>query len=268
MKEGINNNPGVADLKTTLAFDLYEEKALDFKTAEKWLQLTCQDKSANYADFRLLAHAYDRAGQLDDCEKKWKDLAATATAQYNKNPTDSGLGLHMEVCQKNLDGFLARRALRANLSQHQTNIHFDCQFRKLSPRVFQLSGNVDLPKGARVRVELCDEDYKFHEISSFNWNIDNKSTVLIENGVHGMYVDHNKFSRKYDLSADLKAYPFKKDRYILRVSVDPRDHTADAVLNILGWNGEGLADQPYLDKSVAGERRISKTFHLQRKDLI
>jgi hypothetical protein len=158
--------------------------------------------------------------------------------------------------------------MRADLNKRQKDLGFEVSIKKLSPRVLDIRGKVDLPKGSRVRVELYDEDYKPTELKSFGWDIDQTRTLLVENGVHGMYVDKGEFHRKYDFNKDLKQYPFAKDRYILKVSVDPRDHAEDVSLNVLGLMGEGLAEQKYLDKSDPTDHKLVKIFHLQRKDII
>lgn len=268
LEEGVKQNPGVADLEIDLGFVVYQLKAMDFQNSIYWLNRAADEKTATYTPSRLLAHAYERSGDLDGTDRQWKKCIAIGKRQVAKNPADVGAKIHLGVSLKNYDGFLARRALRADLPKHQTDVHFDAAFKRVGPKVFQISGSINLPKGSRIELQLLDDNFKPVVMKTFSWNIDQNVTELVENGIHGIYVDKHKFSRKYDLSKDVKQYPLKRDSYTLKVIFDPRQNNSADIGNIVGFVGEGLADQKYLDTSEHGVRKLVKVFHLQRKDLL
>ncbi|HEY3298454.1 MAG TPA: hypothetical protein VGK34_07355, partial [Armatimonadota bacterium] len=86
LKEGIINNPGSSDIEQDLAFVLYQQKALDFKNVIYWMKRAADEKSAQFASSRLLAHAYERNGQYDECEKQWRKCIADGKNLMEKNP--------------------------------------------------------------------------------------------------------------------------------------------------------------------------------------
>jgi hypothetical protein len=89
----------------------------------------------------------------------------------------------------------------------------------------------------------------------------------VESGVHGIMVNKGKFDRKYDLSKDVKQYPFKKDSYTLALVFNPRGAPI-RVQDSVGWNGEGITDKKYLDTSVPGLCMIKQVMPLTRKEIL
>jgi len=114
---------------------------------------------------------------------------------------------------------------------------------------------------------LTDAGYKQPELTSFTSYSDPKATALAEIGMHGIVVRQGMFHRKYDLSKDLKQYPFAKDKYTLTVSFNPREND-EGVTDITGMCGERLGDKHYLDTSTKNLRKLTRVFHLTRKDII
>lgn len=267
LEEGIKNNPGVWDPKFDLGFTMYSMKAQEFDKAVYWIRKASQDKGAPLRLERQTAHNLEKWGKIDECEKQWLECIKHAKAALKKNPKDLYAQDHLTLSQQNLDRLRLRRALRADLAKRQTNVHFEATFKRIAPRVFVISGKANLPDYARISVVLMDEDYKRPSLKEFTWEVDPNTTVVWDIGIHGIVVENGKFERRYDLTKDVKQYPFKKDRYILTLTFDPRT-AANWVQDTTGWNGEGITDDKYLDTSVSGVRRIRKVFHLKREDII
>lgn len=267
LEEGIQNNPGVCDPEFNLGFVIYQLKGQDFEKAIYWLSKASSEKDSLYYVSRALAHAYEKAGKLDEAVAQWKRCIVEGERGLQKNPKDYRAALHRDVSQRNLDGLLIRRVQRANLSKTPLDAKFEAKFQRLGPRVFRISGTTNLPDDTRIDIYLTDKDYKGPTLKSFTWQVDPTTTVLVEDGTHGILVSKGKFERRYDLSKDAKTYPFKKDSYTLTVGFNPQT----AYINVqdrTGWSGEGITDKKYLDTSMPGLRKIKQVINLKREDLL
>lgn len=267
LEEGVCNNPGVWDPEFDLGFVLYNFKAQDFPEARYWITRAWHEKGAMNHVHRQIAHMYEKEGRIEDCLREWRSCIREAKAVLKKNPKDGSALNHLGVSQMNLDLILMRQVLREDVGKHPRDVNFEVTFRRLGPRVFVVSGRANLPDFARIDVTLFDEDYKEPDLKHFSWDVDPNVTALVEIGLHGIVVENGKFQRKYDLSKDVKQYPFKKERYVLTFTFNPRT-AADFVQDVTGWNGEGITDKKYLDTSVPGLRGIRKVVYLDRKDII
>lgn len=267
LEEGVANNPGVSDCKFDLGFVLFANKALDFDKAYYWIVEACKDPDAMYPMFRQKAHTLEKAGRIEECIAQWRACLKQAQLAVTKMPDDLRATNHLFVSRRNLDMTLVRKAMRADLHKRRVDMGFEASVKRLGPRVFVISGKVNLPIGSRIDVWLSDADYKDPDLKTFKWDLDPDVTVLADTGIHGIYVAKGKFTRKYDITKDAKQYPFKKDRYVLTVSFNPRTAGPD-IQDLVGWSGEGLTDRRYLDTSVPGLRRIRKVIHLTRNDIL
>lgn len=267
MEEGIASNPGVSDLEFDLGFVLYSMKAFDFEKANYWIRRATQEEDSMLTMQRQLAHSYEKAGRIDDCVRQWQRCVQQAEEGLKKDPNDFRALDHLHVSKRNLDMTLVRRAMREDLDKHPIDLGFEAHFRRMGPRVFQISGKINLPDGARVDVMLLDKDYREPDLKHFTWEVDPDVTALVEIGMHGLFVENGEFKRKYDLTKDSRQYPFKKDKYILTLTFNPRT-APDYIQDRIGWDGEGMTDKNYLDTSVPGVRKVRKVIHLERKDII
>jgi len=273
LKEGVSNNQGVSDIETCLGFDIYNQKALDYKNAAYWLLRASKEKDSFFARDRLVAHAYEKNGEFDKAERQWLYCIASAQKVMDAHPNLANpyyieASGHFEVSRRNLDEFRAHKIMYADLAKNRTDVGFEATCKRLSSHVFEISGKANLPDGSRINVELCNRDYKEPEMKSFSWNINRDATVLVDKGpLHGLFVEGGKFRHKYNLSRDIKQYPFKQDQYVLKLTFNPREAPEGTRVQT-GWSGEGLTDKKYLDTSIPGLRRIQKVIYLQRKDLI
>jgi hypothetical protein len=183
------------------------------------------------------------------------------------NSKDMGAITHIQVSKRNLDSTLIRKVERAGLASRPTDLGFQASFKRLGPRQFLISGKLNIPDGGRVFLTLTDADYKEPTLKNFSWDVDRDATALWETQIHGISVNNGEFHRKYDLSKDMKQYPFKKDKYVLTMWFDPRCAPI-SVQDKTGWMGEGIKDKRYLDTSVPGVKMVKKVIYLNRRDIL
>lgn len=267
LEEGIQNNPNVSDLEFDLGFLIYALKKQDFVKAQYWITKACQESDATNPMKRQIAHMLEKQGKIDEAAAEWRKMLAQAISDLKKDPNNFHALEHRNVCKRNLDLMLVRQTMRKDLANHRLDVKFEASFKRLGPRQFQITGQLLLPIGSRVDVMLEDADYKEPDMKSFTWDVDPNQTVLADTGMHGIFVDGGKFSRKFDVTKDSKQYPFKAERYKLTLFFNPRIAT-DYTQDFTGWNGEGITDKKYLDTSTPGLRIIKKVIYLKREDII
>lgn len=266
-REGVTNNPHVSDLEFDLGFILYSMKAQDFDQALYWTKRAAAEQDAMLPMHRQVAHAYEKCGMIDEAVGQWQRCIDEALPRL-KDQRDFRARDHYEVSKRNRDLTLVRRALREDIDKHRIDLGFDVTFKRLGPRKFKISGKINLPRATRIDIRLFDDDYKDVGQNNFSWSIDPNATAVFDVGMHGIWVEQGQFSRIYDVTKDSKQYPFKKDKYTLTVTFNPRT-APDFVQDHIGWSGEGLTDKRYLDiTSIPGVRMVKKVIHLERKDII
>lgn len=263
LEEAAANNPDVNDPLYDLGFEIYQQKLEDFDKSAYWISKACETRDDPTFHSRMLAHAYQMGGKYDEAEKQWRKCIAFAAAR----PKGFGMYLHQAVSQRNLDGLLMRRIGQADYAKHRYDAAYDVRFRRIGPKVFEITGKAKLPDYSRIDVRLVDADYKMPVLQGFSSTIDEKVTAMIELGTHGIQVRNGEFHRKYDLTKDAAQYPFAKDKYKLMVSFDPRSND-EMITDMVGMGGERLDDKQYLDTSVKGLRKLTKTFNLTKKDIL
>ena len=267
-KEGADNNPHVSDLEFDLGFVLYSLKAYQFDKALYWTKRGASEPDATLPMHRQIAHAYEKCGRIEDALKQWQQCIKEAQELLKKDPRDFRVRDHYQVSKRNYDLMLVRKSLREDLDKHPIDVGFEGGFKRLGPRRFKISGKINLPDATRIDVQLADDDYEEHDLSKFSWDVDPNETALYDLGIHGIYTENGQFSRVWDVTKDTKQYPFKKDKYTLILTFNPR-MAPDFVQDGVGWSGEGITDKKYLDtKTNPGVRMVRKVIHLERKDVI
>lgn len=123
LKEGIENNPEIWDLRFDLGWMHYLQKLKDYPNAAYWLKEAASKdgKDMNTGEIqprpsfvdRMLAHAYERTGEFDKCEAQWKSCVDKAEAAVKKDKDGSTIAtLDVDVAKKNYGLFLLRQAWR------------------------------------------------------------------------------------------------------------------------------------------------------------
>ncbi len=266
LEEGIENNPNLWDLYFEEGFTMYYWKKQDYVQATHWMNEAAERKPPYYVHTQV-AHAYERTGDIDKAIEQWKRVIAITDAALKRNPNDRNAWQIREVGRRNHDLTVIRKVLRAKGAEHPVDVGFDATFQRLAPRVFRISGHMNITDGARVEMSLVDADYKEPTLTKFSWEVDPRTTIIYDGGVNGISVENGRFDRIYDVSRDLKMHPLAKEDYILTISFNARNSTQD-IKDMTGWSGEGITDKRYLDTSTPGLRVIKKVIKLKRADII
>lgn len=295
LEEGIHNNPNIFDLYFSLGWTNFQ-KIQDYPDAVKWFRLANTKGSIDPATGKIrppkaqfkdrpqfvghsLAHAYERAGDIDQAIAQWKQNIRDNQAYARQYPKDQGNKAMIDVANNNLHALEFEKKVRAEIRPVK-NVHFDAHFQRLGPRKFRVFGTLDLPTGARVRVRLADKDFREQQFKTFTYDINDKQTILIDD----LYVRDGKFDRVIDIQRDAAIYPLRSKDYTLTLSFNPLS-APDFVQGMpaeqkidggrrgeklqygaVGWHGEGLADQKYLVVKN-GVRMLEKQIPLARADL-
>lgn len=122
LEEGIRNNPGIFDLYFELAWTHYYQKIRNYEQAVRWMEESCKKPARDpntgkviprpaFVD-RMLAHAYEKSGDLDKAEKQWLKILAESEKARKTDPDQASATQEVDVAKKNLGMLLLRRAWR------------------------------------------------------------------------------------------------------------------------------------------------------------
>lgn len=270
LREGITNNPDIYDLYFDLGW-LNFNKVLDYPAAAVAFKNANQKKAVDPATGKdqmrpqfvghSLAHAYEKSGDVDRAIQQWRENIVANRKYMEQAPVPEQEAVMVDVAENNLALLLQEKEERANL-QPTRNVNFNAHWQFIEPRKFRVWGTLDLPDGARVRLILRDSNFAEQQFENFTWQIDQDQTILIDD----LYVRDGTFSRTIDIERDSAIYPLKDEDYTMVFEFDPL-RAPDFVQELIGWKGEGLAQQPYLVEED-GVRKLRKTFSLKRSDLL
>ena len=106
LEDGCRNNPGVYDLFFELGY-MHRDKTKDFAAAAAAYRLaetkgrTTGEETAPAYVRHQLAHAYSRAGRIDDSIEKWRTNVSDAEALADEDPTFARGGQNFEAAIRN-----------------------------------------------------------------------------------------------------------------------------------------------------------------------
>lgn len=305
MEEAIANNPTDSTLYADLAFTHYYRKIADFPKAVEWFvkgqQLRTSEPNWDVtAVGHGLAHAYEATGHIDEAIAEWK-LCIDEHQRKLKTSTKETYSIDHQgliVAQRNYDEDIARKKWRATMVNPPANFHFSATLTRVAPMVFDLNGTMNTvgaqnfvletgahkwapTDGARVEIRLQDADYVIpqHQVFGLNAALQHDVSILQDS----VSVTKSKFHKHLDMSTDHYGadpmYSFKAPKYTLTLWFNPAS-MSDSPLPVgdrIGWMGQGLTDDKYLDTSgvvpgttdlLPGVRLIKKTFTLTRDDIM
>lgn len=270
LREGIQNNPETYDMYFQMGW-LNFNKILDYREAARWFDAANGRISIDPATGRRrprpqfvgheLAHAYENIGAVDEAIAQWHENIKANEEYARLFPKDSGNDVMVQVAKNNLQQVLDEKATRAKLKP-TLNVNFEAHWERLAPRKYRAWGAINVPDGCRVRLRLADRDFREGFFGTFRWDINQDQTVLIDD----LYVRDGKFSRTLDIERDTAIYPLKAPEFVVSFTFDPTKTPREAK-DILGWKGEGLADQRYMTEQN-GVRLLRKDIVLKRSDLL
>lgn len=123
LKEGIVNNPDLYDLYFELGWMHYQQKIKDYNNAAYWIGEAAKRDSRDpntgdklprpgFVD-RMLAHAYERIGDIEKAEKLWRKALKLSEIRAEKEKhRDMSYYQEVDVCKRNLGLMLLRHAWR------------------------------------------------------------------------------------------------------------------------------------------------------------
>jgi tetratricopeptide (TPR) repeat protein len=283
LEDGVRNNPTIYDLPFESGYT-HMDKTKNYPRAIEWysqaitLQTTDKTPAPAYVGNQL-AHAYERAGLIDQAIAQWKQNLERAKEELEKKPNDWTSFTNVGVAQKNLSINEWRLNDRRDLAADPVNLQLEYKITKVAPRKLLIEGTINALDYARVHVIFRDRNWRELEEKDFETRITN-STLEWDNA----QVRGGKFRWMLDLNADpadmgrppADIYPLKAEEYELVVQFNPRTQPV-FIQDRYGWNGEALAG-PYVKQDpsrtgVVGGRRVplryaEKTTILKRQDVV
>lgn len=244
-----------------------------------------------------LAHALEAEGKITQALKQWQFCVASHKSNIAKGiGKQFGEASSLQVAEKQLNEMQMRVKWRARDTKPLDDVHFSAELERVAPKVFVVKGTMTTlgskgfvletgkaqwvpTDGCRVEVRLQDKGYKMPYVSSFSLsslNINPKVTIMQD----AISCRGGKFERKIDMSQDPTMYSFAAPVYTVTLWFNPANPN-DCPPNVqdrLGWLGQGMTDQRYLDTTgvvpgdtvdkVRGLRQIKKVFTLTRADIL
>lgn len=169
MREGIENNPDVADLHGDLGFTHFFRKIADFPRAsdafrggEKVIDDLRQRSAKDPSDTDLkqqsdeasrqivtlghgLAHSLEAEGNIDAATKQWQFCVAAHQANIASGiGTDHGETQSLGVAQRQLAEMQFRRKWRARDTKTPLDLKFSAQLVRVRPKVFRVQGTMNV----------------------------------------------------------------------------------------------------------------------------
>lgn len=269
LEEGIQNNPNIAELYFEMGWTYYH-KIQDAESAVEWLEKANRLPGMPVARRHILAHAYEKAGQIQKAVDTWIELLEQAEEAYRKRPSLE-TNNERDVCRNNLEQTLIRIIRRYGPeaeTQPPIDLEFDATVKVVRPRVILVEGKLGIPTiGARVDVILRNRGFEMKYspklLKTFSFEVDKKLTYMQDS----IAVRDSKFRREIDMSKDPKMYSFKAPAYEVEFSFNPR-YASPNVQDRIGWNGEGMTDDHYLDTRRPPLRKVRKVITLSRDEIL
>lgn len=236
--------------------------------------------AAPLKDLHMLAHTLEKRGRIPDAIAAWDRAFARCNAILKKKPNDFSMKSMHDAEVHNRAEALQRYYDRYTTINHDHNNPtkypavyapaatslgkqepFDIALKPVievvRPRVFKISGRVNLADGGRIEVRITDWNYKDRVAAPDLRALeppDLSQTILIDS----ISIRKSTFAREMDMSRDPKMYSFsnKEGLYKIILTFNART-TAPHIQDFAGWSAEGLTDS-----------RPGFTYFEQRPDLL
>lgn len=284
-KEGAEKNSHTYELFFENGWLYYHKIDDDYPQSVKWLQQAIERPDMLPARRNLLSNAFQRAGQVDKAADYSYSLLERAEKVF-KDTGDYQARTNRDTVEQNFDNLLVRMAQRGWLAteggyfdqgQYDTKPPFDVGFSVsltvIDPKVIQVEGTWNvLPVGTRVRIVLRDADYPNAAPGGMKWDQGTAVELTPQRDLTFMqdqlFVRNQRFRRKIDMSRDVTMYPFISEKYIVEFYYNPRS-APSYIQDKLGWSGEGMTDQSYLNTEIReGQRVVFAQFEMTRDQLL
>jgi tetratricopeptide (TPR) repeat protein len=279
LREGIDNNPNIPDIKFELGWQNYD-KIKDYIVAEEAFtsaiagpngdgKLSVGDDAPYAAPLKtlhILAHTYEKQGRIPEAMEEWQKAMERSEETLRNNhdlsvqqSTKQMLAAEKHnyaiTLQRYYDRYTTKnhspinpspypRVLEPPLNSRQEgpwDVAFRPQLEVTRPKVFKVSGRFNAADGLRVEVRIMDWNYKERPIAP-GQTLDNFDIDLSQTIlVDSISVKKTKYERELDMSKDPKMYGFNDDYYRVILFYSPRV-SSPHLQDRFGWSGEGMTD--------------------------
>ena len=273
-EEGAAKNPHTYEMFFELGWMWHHKIDDDYPKAVKWMKEANHRPDILFARRSMLSNAYLRNGEPEKALMHYHLLFQKAKKQFDKDP-DYGNKQILETIERNLDQLMLRIVEREGsaLQASPIDVGFSAKVKVIEPKVLQLEGiwNMDAA-GIRIRAVLRDEKDAKGKPGGLFWDMHKKfqpeppedQTYMQDQ----IYVKNRSFKRKIDMSRDPTIYPFESDSYLLEFYYNPRS-APSYIQDRLGWSGEGMTDQNYLNNAIRpGQRVIYAVLRLTKDQIL
>ncbi|MBI5708480.1 MAG: hypothetical protein HZC36_15965 [Armatimonadetes bacterium] len=273
-KEGAENNSDTYEMFFETGWMWFNKVDDDYENAVKWFNEANKREDMLNARRNLQAVALQRAGDLKGAIDWYGDLLKKAETLW-KETADYAARTNRDTIEGNLDNLLVRLSTRGTLAQERNDgsydkfpydtkppfdVGFSVQAVVEESRVVRVSGTWNvLPVGTRIRFVLRDADFPRAKEAGMEWDYSKEVILDPPKGLtwmqDGLFVKHQQFNRKIDMSRDPTMYPCVSKEYYLEFYYNPRSAAAH-IQDKFGWNGEGMTDKNFLREDIRPGTRV------------
>jgi hypothetical protein len=248
----------------------------------------------------VIAHDLTHLGRIAEAEDQWrKDLARADEkyAFYQKQGDKIQAEFwrqERDVCQQNLDRVLVRDVARKDIPKHPIPVKIEASVEKVRPRVIKVNAKVlGIPPltesdgsvaNARMEIVLQDHDYDkllAQHKADYGWigknltryrsiyNIVERNGVVTDKGKPGVLIELDKDAMLEPPRNPVELYPLESEKYDLILRIDPNvRRNPEAMRDVFGWVGEGLAPGPQTKQSWNGGKFIEYRITLDKDQIV
>lgn len=278
LKEGIRNNPRIPDINFEYGWQNYD-KVKDYVAAEAAFRAAIDTKpwkgsedfpyGAPLKTHHILAHTLAKQGRIPDAIAEWKRALERSSTQLAQDPRNYTF-ISLNAAEKNnIKELIQRYYDRYTDHNHDKNVNptpypfviappkgsnqpkpwdvsLHVKFETPRPKVFKMSGTMNIADGARLEVRIADWDYDKREADRRSragkevlqkFKVEDDQTILMDSAS----VRKNKFEKELDMSKDPRMYSFAADTYKVVFTFNIRS-TSPHIQDRHGYSGEGLTD--------------------------
>jgi tetratricopeptide (TPR) repeat protein len=302
LKEGIANNSKVWDLYFQMGWSNFDWPVEDYGAARPYFEEAIKWPSTDGSPppryiAHMIAHCLARQGKVAEARKAWTDSIAyadkeiaKATAAKDENSVRLW-GQERDVCKLNLNLVIVRQADRKDLPSKLKSVSLDTQIRNSGKRILGLKCRVvGLPplrddmgevSNARLEIVVQDKDYDTQLAAHSNdlawgpkhltkfrsiYNIVEQDGSVLYQKKPWIPLDMSKDTMLDPPRKPEELFPLESKEYEVIIRLDPRvRRQPQAVQDVLGWIGEGLAPGRDVVRAPDNGRKLEKRIIVPRE---
>ncbi len=278
LKEGVRNNPRIPDINFELGWQNYD-KVKDYSAAAAAFTAAINTRAWKGSDdfpygaplktHHILAHTYAKQGRIPEAIAEWRRALARSAEQLARDPRNFTY-ISLNAAEKNnIKELFQRYHDRYTDHDHEKSVNptkypfviappkgsnipkpwdvnLHVKFEAPRPKVFKMSGTMNIADGARLEVRISDWDYDARDMKRRDvvskeilqkFKVEEDQTILMDTAS----VRKNRFEKELDMSKDPRMYSFAADTYKVIFTFNIRT-TSPHIQDRHGYSGEGLMD--------------------------